>query len=232
VTASGKTGTVNIDEVRCYIPDFAVIGDSISDGKRAGTLSWSSDPSTTHRLTGTPDQASSPNFLLGSFLGDNTFVGSRGFGGSETSQMVTFIQSLIVNQGFKRVFINCGFNDINRGYTAATIEANITAVINTLLSGGIKPRDILIANIFGSTALTGTKATVRDAYNTWLAGYSVTSGIRIVDANTALSTTPSTNSLLSTYDSGDGIHPNKLGSSVLAQTVMNRYYYNFIGVIR
>lgn len=223
VTATAHTGYVYVDEVRVYAPDLAIIGDSVSDGKTGlGATSWSGDPSTTYRLNATADQTSPPAYQLGLLLGANTWVGSRGFGGAETAEMVLFIQSLIADQGFRRVLIHCGINDINRGYSAATIEAHITSVVNTLLAAGFPPQNIYIANVYATALFDSTKEAVRLAVNAWLAAYAVSSGVRLVDNDANLSNySVNPARLKAAYDCGDGVHLNKTGYGSLAQTGYN-----------
>jgi lysophospholipase L1-like esterase len=216
ITDASKTGYVYVDEFRIYYADWAIVGDSISDGKSGGTAQWSSDPSTSYRTGASNDKTSPPQYQLGTLLGSNNWVGSRGWGGSRLSQLPTFTGELIANQGFQRCVIISGINSLHDSDSAATMEGYITSTVAILLAAGIKASCIYIANVYGSTYLDSTMNTVRGTYNTWLSTYCSSNGYNLVDLNATMSTTPSTNSLNAAYDSGDGIHPNKTGYGVMA----------------
>jgi hypothetical protein len=215
-TASGKTGYVYVDEVRIYYPDLAIIGDSTSDGKSTGAAQWSGDPSTTYRTGASNDQTSPPAYQLGLLTGSNQWVGSRGWGGSRLSQLPTFIGELICAQGFQKVLIISGINSLHDNDSLSTMQGYITSTIAILLDGGLNKRCISIANVYGSTYFNSTMNGVRGTYNSWLITYCAANGFNLLDLNATMSTTPTTNSLKAAYDSGDGIHPNKVGYGVMA----------------
>jgi lysophospholipase L1-like esterase len=218
-TDKTKTGTVYIDEVKVYTPDIAIIGDSASDGKPI----WSNDPSTTCRL-GTigrvPDQTSPPHYQLGLLLGDNHWVANLGFGGSQSSEIVAFAQTLLLDQGFQRIWIKIGLNDFNRGISAATVEKNIQEIINLLIKGGVAPSNIFLCNCYGVALLTTAKDNERKAYNAWLTTYCPSVGINLVDNDgTITDYTVSPAKPKPAYDIGDGVHLTKAGSGQMAQNV-------------
>lgn len=225
-TDNRKRGTVYIDEVKVYTPDIAIIGDSASDGKPL----WSNDPSTTCRLgtatlgtaVCTPDQTSPPHYQLGLLLGANNWVANLGFGGSQSSEIASLAQTLLLDQGFQRIWIKIGLNDFNRGLPAATVEQNIKSIVNTLITGGVTPNNIFLCNCYGISILTTAKDNERKAYNTWLATYCPSVGINLVDNDgTITDYTVSSTKPKPAYDVGDGIHLTKAGSGQMAQNVYN-----------
>ncbi|MFZ2657823.1 MAG: SGNH/GDSL hydrolase family protein [Victivallales bacterium] len=217
-TDSTKTGKTYIDEVKVYAPDFAIVGDSASDGKPR----WSNDPSTVYRLgaAGKPDQTSPPHYQLGLLLGKKNWVANLGFGGSQSSEIASLAQTLLLDQGFRRIWIKIGLNDFNRGLSAATVEKNIQSAVKTLIAGGITPSNIFLCNCYGASMLTAAKDNERKAYNTWLAAYCPSVGINLVDNDgTITDYTVSPVKPKPAYDIGDGVHLTKAGSGQMAQNV-------------
>ena len=116
------------------------------------------------------------------------------------------------------VLILIGANDFNRAITAATVEANITSITNTLVAGGISPTNIFICNVYWAALHIGIENDERVLFNTWLDTFCPESGYNLVDNDT----THSDNILeqiVAAYDYGDGTHNNSTGSQQLAQNV-------------
>jgi len=220
-TDNAKTGIVYIDEVKVYTPDFAIIGDSASDGKPQ----WSNDPSTTCRLGTagyTPAPNSPPHYQLGLLLGADNWVANLGFGGSQSSEIASFAQTLLLDHGFRRIWIKIGLNDFNRGLPAATVEKNIQIIVNILIAGGVTPSNIFLCNCYGVSVLTAAKDNERKTYNVWLATYCSDVGVNLIDNDgTITDYTVFPFRPIPAYDIGDGVHLTQAGSGQMAQNVYN-----------
>lgn len=216
-SGAGKIGIVNIDEVKVYTPDIAIIGDSVSDGKSR----WSNDPSTVYRLGSLqPDQTSPPNYQLGMLLGPNVWVANLGFGGSQSSELIPLVKPLLLEAGFKKIWLKIGLNDFNRGAKAEAVQKNMQAITGGLSAGGISPANIYICNCYGVAMLTPPREAERKKYNEWLVGFCRTNGFNLVDNDgtiTDYGTTPVKPK--AQFNCGDGVHLNKAGSAQMAQNI-------------
>ena len=211
-TDSTKTGNAYVDEVRSYTPDWCIVGPSIADGKP----DWSSDPSTTYRLTGTPVENGFPSYHLGVLLGSNNYVGNLGFGGARMAEIEVFAQETIVDLGFKKVIIFGGLNDFNNGGTALEVQADLLSITDTLVAGGIFPGNIYINTCYWIAIIIGSENTERVAFNNWLPGFCADNGYTMVDTDATHSDNVA-EQIVAAYDWGDGTHCNSTGSQKLAQ---------------
>lgn len=220
-TTSTGTTVAYIDEVRIYIPDMVLTGDSITDGKP----SWSTHPGyPTGRLAAQEDQTSPPAYHLVDYIGSHTdtWVSNRAFGGSRTDDIDDHIQASVIDQGAKRVFIGVGHNDLMDGTALSTIEADMESLLLKLETAGITGTKIFIGNIMPSSYLnTTTEQANRDTYNAYLQGLCMENGYILVDRYNALRDSTNREILNTTYDDPDGCHLVSAGSAVMAEEIYN-----------
>lgn len=229
-TNDSATTTGYVDEVRVYIPDIAIIGDSISDGKSL----WSTHPEyPAGRMGSSEDETSSPSYQLALLIDSNTWVGNRGFGGSRLDggtypSVDDYIQSSVIDQGFKKVIISAGHNDIMNSDTLAIMQTDLNSIISRLQSGGITGSNICLCTIAPSGYIdTSGERAVLDSYNDWVVTRATEIGAVVADNYTALKSSGDPYALNAAYNGGDNTHLNKTGSGVMAQTIYNSRYWKF-----
>lgn len=104
----------------------------------------------------------------------------------------------------KYAFVLLGTNDDTGSVLEATREANYTTIINALIAGGATPIVLTCPPKNSSTLAT---------FNTWLKAQ----GWRYIDIYPLLLGTGT--AMNATYDSGDGIHPNDAGHTVIYNAI-------------
>jgi len=104
----------------------------------------------------------------------------------------------------RRVFVEVGTNDFINAVPFATYQANMTAIIAALESVGCSV-------VLMSLPPLGN-ATVRTVWNAWLAGL----GKPYIDIYTPLATGDALNA---TYNSGDNVHFNTAGNTVVYDAI-------------
>jgi lysophospholipase L1-like esterase len=224
-STSTGTSVAYIDEVRAYFPDLVIIGDSISDGK----YPWSNHPaflaSGKGRLSETEDETSSPSQQLSVLIkNDNTYwVGNRGFGGAmldgSSYSVDDEIQSVVVDQGFKKVIVAAGVNDLDASNNLTTMQTDLNSIVTQLQNAGITGREITLCTVAPAALLDSTQNAVRASYNSWIITRATEITANLADNATALKSTEDADVLNASYDEGDGTHMNKAGSGVMAQTI-------------
>jgi hypothetical protein len=224
-TGTTKQGTVYVDEVRVYSPGLFIIGDSISDGK----LHWSTHPAYPDgRLGAGEDETGSPAQLLSDKWG-NTWISNRAYGGSylfwsSPNYLLGIdghIQEVVIDHYATDVYIGAGHNDIYPGITSLSeMQSAMNSIITKLQNAGITGNHIILGNVAPSDLISGAGTTLRNNWNSWLQSRATEVGALYVDNATNLyESSGDPNTLKSSYDSGDGTHPNKLGSGAIADGI-------------
>lgn len=120
-------------------------------------------------------------------------------------------------RGAGAVVVLAGVNDLAAGTSAATIFSNLQTIYDQARADGMQVVPITVLPWSGSGSWTAGKQTETTNLNTSILAYCATNGLVCIDAyNSALRTGTA---LTGIYDSGDGLHPNLAGSSVLANLV-------------
>ena len=228
-TGLSQSGTAYIDEVRIYKPVLAVIGDSITDGK----YFWSTHPAyPSGRLSSSSDENSPPNQKILDRICYNCWVANRAFGGSTTTTVNNKIQTALLDHNFSQLYISIGHNDINGGVSIETMKSNFNSIISKAQAMGINGTNIIIANVFPSSALASEpKKSQRHQWNNWLYNRSIELGAVYVDLDSALKD-PSNPEAIKSGLSPDGVHLYSAGNDILgdavAEAVSNaNVYHNF-----
>ncbi|HEX5183572.1 MAG TPA: SGNH/GDSL hydrolase family protein [Allosphingosinicella sp.] len=158
---------------------FALVGDSITQGKKASV-----------------DTTSFGQMVRAHYPGQVLVAGAPS---SQTSDWLPNIQDIVTMKP-KNIFLLLGTNDDSNNVAMATREANYTSLYNTLTAAGI----VVIALTVPPKGSSNVPI-----FNTWLKSQ----GWRYVDIYPSLLGTGT--AMNATYDSGDGIHPNDAGHSVI-----------------
>lgn len=146
-------------------------------------------------------------------------VENYSWGGARCSQVLTNVTQVALHKS-ERYLINLGTNDLLQGVSQSTYIANMTSLINALISSGAK---IDIMSIFPNNNATYS-ATV-PTWNTALSALANGTTIFYIDAYSNLVGTGT--SLNASYDNGDGIHINTAGNTVVYNQL--RTYYANLG---
>lgn len=179
---------------------WAFCGDSITNGSAASNYAYSYGPKAAATVGG----------LVSRF--DIVNAGKPG----ATSSDLLIRMPRILATGVNALVIMIGTNDAGGGIPLSTFVTNMTAILNMARSFYI-PVVLCTIAARGSSAGAQTNQLL-NAYNTWILTYGPLFGCIIADTYSATVDT-TTGYLLSTYDSGDGTHPNDTGHNSIANTV-------------
>lgn len=117
------------------------------------------------------------------------------------------------NHGYTRVIILIGTNDLASGASAASIFANIQTITNQALADGL---DVVVCTVLprgNGPAYSPDLQARLEALNTSIMAMT---NVTVVDLYSAMGeTAPNQHKLKSTYDSGDGLHPNGAGHTAM-----------------
>ena len=147
-------------------------------------------------------------------LPDTFLALNGGISGNTTTQMAARAAHDIP-AGTNYVVVLGGVNDVLGGVAAATIEANLQAIYTAAHAVGAVVVAVTILPCKANALWTAGKQVVLDAVNAWIAA-TATSVDHIIDAYTLMENTAGDDLLKAAYDSGDGLHPNATGYTVLA----------------
>lgn len=116
--------------------------------------------------------------------------------------------------------IQGGVNDINGGQTVAQTQVSLGAMVTSAKAKGLK---IVICNVApwkNSVAWSAGEQTITDDYNSWLStAYTDDPEVEVADIYAALEDPGAADEMLAAYDSGDGLHPNVAGATVIASVI-------------
>ena len=153
---------------------------------------------------------------VGLLLGNLYGISNKGIGGQNTTQMLARFATDITNHAdCKYVVIFGGTNDI-AGSSVATIESNLQAMYTVAHNAGIK----VVALTITPRGYTGQNQTNLLAVNAWILNAAINIDYKI-DAYTLLNDPNNTGNLNFYYDSGDHLHLNSYGYTLLGNAVFN-----------
>lgn len=145
----------------------------------------------------------------------------KGVPGDRSDQMLARYATDVRANGAQVLFLLAGTNDANQAVPLATYAANITAIVKEARKDGIP---VIIGTVppFGTSAVTTAKSLLVAQYNAWIHAWAPPNGVRVAAVNSAL-VASGTETYLSGYDSGDGIHPETQGHQKIAQAFATAY---------
>ncbi len=180
---------------------WAFFGDSITNGSSASNFAYSFMPQALQ--------------MVGSMIGryDSIEAGTSG----ETSAQVLARMSTTYSSytDVRGTVLLVGANDAGNSVTVATFAANLTSMI--ALARRYGPVVVCTVPPRGSGATAGV-ITLVESYNWWIKAYAPGLGAIVADVWSALVDTTA-GTMLSTYNSGDDVHPNNDGHREMAQVV-------------
>lgn len=139
----------------------------------------------------------------------------KGIGGDTLVQMDARFDTDVVSTSPSLCVIQGGVNDLANATESklATMQSAVISMVNKANTAGITPILINVGPWSGSATWTEARQGYTDEYNAWLNAYCAGSALVIVDIYSALG--GGSTSLAAQYDSGDGLHPNATGYSVI-----------------
>lgn len=152
--------------------------------------------------------------------GDSRWVVTNGaVSGYRAAQALSLWQGEYDGRGaaYDVAVVSVGVNDIvNDGTAAATVYGTIDTLIDGLLADGVR---VIVTTVLPCSTFAGWSAADQvqlEALNASIAG---TAGVTVVDAYAAFGESGTPEQLAAAYDSGDHIHPNQAGATLLADLV-------------
>lgn len=123
------------------------------------------------------------------------------------------------NSNFPKVAVlQGGINDIVNDVTLETMQSRVNANIEAARTADMIPVVLCVAPWKAHASWSAGRQTVTDAYNAWLLART---DILTVNIYGPLEDPSTTDTLLSAYDSGDGLHPSTAGHAVIQARVTN-----------
>lgn len=157
---------------------------------------------------------------LARLLGSLWVCGNLGISGDTVSQMQTRYTNNIAGKGYDRLVFLGGVNDIKAGATAAATYTTASATLDAARTAGLKLVVVTVLPYSGYAGWAAAQQTQLDSYNTSLRGYVSANPSTCVlwDGYAAMGGTPAT-ALATAYNSGDGLHPNQVGTDFMATQI-------------
>lgn len=210
VLATQGTGSyITLDYVQVASPDIQAIGDSncngattfstvISANKNDGDNQW-------HRWCDAyPDNR-------------NTLIVNKGVNGNTSAAVLARLQSDVIANAPKVVFLHACNNDYTQGVPISTRLANIQASINALVAAGIK---VVLLNALYGTQARPSNPQERNYYEqSWNQGLASWTGYNLaIDVTQALAGPDGWQSTAFT-NPADGLHMNNSGAQAFGEHV-------------
>lgn len=207
---SAPTGLAYVHPTPMIPNTVAMLGDSITAGNTTAT-------SATVEAVGDKDPLGWVHLLTG---GQARYAKNAGISGNVTAQMlarVTDVTGLSPRPSW--CIVMGGTNDCSGGVTVAQYAANIKAIVAALTAARVRPLLVTPPPKTGGSITAGQKQILR-GYVMWLRRYAAETGIPLADGWSALiDQTSTTGAMVSSYDSGDGIHPSAAGAYALGSAI-------------
>lgn len=170
-------------------------------------------PASTYAYGTAPHWAAVARALLGHRYDDGVLAG---VGGQTSTQIAARVGTVAASQP-SICIVHAGANDLPTGTPAATVIANLQTIIDALVRAGIKP--VLLTVIPSSSINTAAELLEAAKVNNWIKALPATHGVHSIDWRAAVVDFASTTAAWTAAWSGDGVHPNDLGHTVLGRAV-------------
>jgi lysophospholipase L1-like esterase/chitodextrinase len=194
---------------------IAILGDSITDGRGSttnGNDRWPDDLA----LRLLANDATQEVAVLNLGIGGNTILS----GGLGPTAMARFDADILGQAGVKWVVVLEGVNDIGNASSAQVATDLISAYqsfISRAHAAGLRIYGATILPFNGHSYYTAAHETARQTVNNWIR----TSGSfdAVIDLDAAVRDPSKTDTLRSSYDSGDHLHLNQAGYQAMANAI-------------
>jgi lysophospholipase L1-like esterase len=198
------------------ISALVTLGDSITDGRGSTTdmnNRWPDDLS--RRLqanAGTMGKVA----VLNQGIGGNAVLS----GGLGPTAQARFMRDVLQMRGVKWLIVFEGVNDLGGSSNGATTATQLQTAYGTFAdmahAAGIKVYGATITPL-GTNYYNADRESGRNAVNNWIR--TTTKFDAVIDLDMAVRDPTDATKLLSTYDSGDGLHPSVAGHQKIADTI-------------
>ena len=156
---------------------------------------------------------------LQDLLGYTYEIVNEGVAGNTTAQLLARLNTDILdNDDAEFVVVWGGINDIYQDISVTTTEANLQAIYTAISDAGAKVISINISPTKSNVDWTAARQTAIDALNAWISGVATDIDYK-VDAYALLEDPATPDTLLASYDSGDGLHLSQTGYYEVATKV-------------
>jgi len=190
---------------------IVILGDSITDGKG----------STTDRNNRWPDvlaQRLSTNAPTAGVAVLNMGIGGNGvFRGLGPSAQARFERDVLNQSGARWLIVFEGVNDIGGGASAQSLTNAYAQFVDRAHARTLRAYGATITPFGGNGYYTEAREAARQAVNTWIRNSGKFDAV--IDFDAVVRNPATLTNLLSTYDSGDGLHPNPAGYQAMADSI-------------
>jgi lysophospholipase L1-like esterase len=190
---------------------LVTLGDSITDGRGSTTDGNDRWPDSLAKRLSTNAPTAGVSVV-------NMGIGGNGiFGGLGPSAISRFDRDVLNQSGVRRVIIFEGVNDIGGGTTETTITNALAQFVDKAHARNLLAYGATITPFGGSSYYTTAHEAARQAVNHWIR----TSGKydAVIDFDAVVRNPTTLTNLVSTYDSGDGLHLNPTGYKAMADAI-------------
>lgn len=190
---------------------IVILGDSLTDGRGAttdGNDRW-------------PDVLAlrlSTNAPTAGVAVINMGIGGNGvFGGLGPPALARFDRDVLEQSGARWLIVFEGVNDIGRGVGAERLINAYKQFANKARARNIRAYGATITPFGGSGYYTASHEAARQMVNAWLRTNTIYDGV--IDFDASVRDPTSLTHLLSTYNSGDGLHLNPAGYHAMGEAI-------------
>jgi lysophospholipase L1-like esterase len=192
------------------------LGDSITDGRGSTTdmnNRWPDDFSRRLQMnTATMNKVA----VLNQGIGGNAIL----TGGLGPTAQARFARDVLQMRGVKWLIVFEGVNDLGASSNGATTAQQLITAYGSFVdmahAMGLKAYGATITPL-GTSYYTADRDTGRNTVNSWIRTSKKFDAV--IDLDMAVRNPADTSKMLSTYDSGDGLHPSVAGHQKMADTV-------------
>ena len=179
-------------------------------------------------LIGNDAARSQPLFHLRSMFGQATYFKAQGIGGETSAQILVRLEPDVLNQIPKpdTCLVLGGVNDIQAGYPAAAIIANLGAIYRKLVHACVQPIAMSIYPFGGHATWTPDGERTRQEVLAWLRHRLPVElpEVEFVDVEDVIGDLrdPSRPRIRAEYVDAAGIHTSPAGAAAVAQALVER----------
>jgi lysophospholipase L1-like esterase len=190
---------------------IVTLGDSITDGRGSTTDRNNRWPDLlAERLSTNPPTAGVAVLNMG--------IGGNGvFGGLGPSAQARFDRDVLSQSGARWLIVFEGVNDIGRGASAQSLTNAYAQFVDKAHARNLRAYGATITPFGGNGYYTPAHEAVRQAVNTWIRNSGKFDAV--IDFDAVVRNPITLTTLLSAFDTGDGLHLNPAGYRAMANSI-------------